>query len=32
VLTANPQKIADRLSQKFGLEIIAATDGMVIEI
>ncbi|MBU2495376.1 MAG: MBL fold metallo-hydrolase [Candidatus Omnitrophota bacterium] len=31
-LTANPQKIADRLSQKFGLEIIAATDGMMIEV
>ena len=32
VLMANPQEIADRLSQKFGLEIIAAEDGMVIEV
>ena len=32
MLTANPQKIANRLSQKFGLEIIAATDGMMLEI
>jgi hypothetical protein len=29
---ANPQEIADRLSQKFGLEIIAATDNMVLEV
>ncbi len=32
ILMANPQEIADRLSQKFGLEIIAATDGMVLEV
>ena len=32
VLIANPQEIADQLSQKFGLEILAATDGMVIEV
>ena len=32
VLMANPQEIADRLSQKLGLEIIAATDGMVLGI
>ncbi|MFA5393435.1 MAG: MBL fold metallo-hydrolase [Candidatus Ratteibacteria bacterium] len=32
VLLANPREIADRLSQKSGLEIIAATDGMVLEL
>ncbi|MFH2068002.1 MAG: MBL fold metallo-hydrolase [Candidatus Omnitrophota bacterium] len=32
VLIADPKEIANRLSQKFGLEIIAATDGMVLEL
>lgn len=32
ILLAGPQEIADRLSQKFGLEITAATDGMVLNL
>ena len=32
ILMANPGKIADQLSQKFGLEIIAAADGMMLEV
>jgi len=32
VLMANPQEIVGRLSQKFGLEVVAATDGMALEV
>jgi phosphoribosyl 1,2-cyclic phosphodiesterase len=31
MLTAKPNEVAGRLSQKFGIEVIAATDGMMIE-
>jgi phosphoribosyl 1,2-cyclic phosphodiesterase len=32
MLTAQPGEVAKRLSQKFGLEVIAADDGMMLEI